>query len=414
MKFIFDLDTAIIKNEALPIIASRFGEITEIKKITNKVTQGNIPFEEGFICAVNTLRKYSVKKTSDIFNNAELFDEVVNFINENRDDCIVLSSNLNVWVGKLLKKFKCKSVTSTAVVKGDSIQKIEKIIRKEDVIKRLQDSGEKVVYIGGGNSDAEAMRLADVAIASGLVCMPVSSVLAVATFAVFHKKTFIKLLNQIKFRSSNSKTVVLSCAGIGSRLGMGGTKALIDIKGKPLIHWQIKLFNEVDDLRIVVGFQARDVIKTVLQARKDVLFVYNHEYFSTKTGMSLYLGSRYANKLVVAWDGDLLVHSDDVVRCLKVNEPYVAYSKTITDDAVYLHLNKYGQVSKFSRTEKSQYEWSGPACFERDTIQCIDGHVYQQIEVLLPLKAVKVRAFDIDTQDDYKYALKIFKTLKYK
>ena len=32
-----------------------------------------------------------------------------------------------------------------------------------------------------------------------------------------------------------SRTVIISCAGIGNRLGLGTTKALIDVAGKPLI-----------------------------------------------------------------------------------------------------------------------------------------------------------------------------------
>ena len=44
-------------------------------------------------------------------------------------------------------------------------------------------------------------------------------------------------------------SVILSCAGIGSRLGLGKTKALIDIGGKTLIHWQLALFRVVEDVR---------------------------------------------------------------------------------------------------------------------------------------------------------------------
>ena len=71
-------------------------------------------------------------------------------------------------------------------------------------------------------------------------------------------------------------SVILSCAGIGSRLGLGKTKALIDIGGKTLIHWQLDLFRDVQDIRIVVGFQANDVIEEVRKYRPDAIFVYNH------------------------------------------------------------------------------------------------------------------------------------------
>ena len=35
-----------------------------------------------------------------------------------------------------------------------------------------------------------------------------------------------------------TKSVIISCAGIGSRLGLGTTKALIKIDGKSIIQWQ--------------------------------------------------------------------------------------------------------------------------------------------------------------------------------
>ena len=73
-----------------------------------------------------------------------------------------------------------------------------------------------------------------------------------------------------------AQSVIISCAGIGSRLGLATTKALININGKSLIRWQLEQFNDVEDVRVVVGFQAQDVIDEVLAYRKDVVFVYNH------------------------------------------------------------------------------------------------------------------------------------------
>ena len=108
-------------------------------------------------------------------------------------------------------------------------------------------------------------------------------------------------------------SVVISCAGIGSRLGLNSTKALINIFGKSLIGWQLELFKDVQDVRIVVGFQASLVIEEVLKYRKDVIFVYNHNYFETKTGASFYLGAQSANEFVMEYDGDLLVDRKSVV-----------------------------------------------------------------------------------------------------
>ena len=53
-----------------------------------------------------------------------------------------------------------------------------------------------------------------------------------------------------------AQSVVISCAGIGSRLGLGTTKALLEIEGRSLIAWQLDFFRDVEDVRVVVGYQA--------------------------------------------------------------------------------------------------------------------------------------------------------------
>ena len=117
---------------------------------------------------------------------------------------------------------------------------------------------------------------------------------------------------------SSTKSVIISCAGIGSRLGLATTKALININGKTLIRWQLELLKDVEDVRIVVGFQANDVIEEVKKYRKDVIFVYNHRYFETKTGASFYLGAKDGNEYAIEYDGDLLVHPEDMKILLKL------------------------------------------------------------------------------------------------
>jgi choline kinase len=207
---------------------------------------------------------------------------------------------------------------------------------------------------------------------------------------------------------SSIKSVVISCAGVGSRLGLAKTKALITIEKRSLISWQLELFKEIEDIRIVVGFQANDVVKEVLKYRKDVVFVYNHNYFDTKTGASFYLGARHANEYVLEYDGDLLVHPDDMKLCLEVDGEFIAYSEKMSDDAVYVKINEIGDVLSFSR-DGGDYEWTGPACIKRDKIKYSSGNVFNQIEPYLPMKGIKIRAADIDTYYDYQRAVEFVK-----
>ncbi len=204
---------------------------------------------------------------------------------------------------------------------------------------------------------------------------------------------------------SSTVSVVLSCAGVGARLGLGMTKALIKIAGKPLIQWQLELFKEVEDLRIVVGYQAKHIMDEVLKTRKNVVFINNHNYFETKTGASLYLGAKDAREYVVAWDGDLLVHPDDIADCLAPGVEYVGYSDISSDDAMFVHTDKNGDVVRFSR-QNGDYEWTGPACIRKDKLAYTSENVFNQFENYLPMRGLKVRAMDIDTYDDYQRAIK--------
>lgn len=208
-----------------------------------------------------------------------------------------------------------------------------------------------------------------------------------------------------------AKSVVLSCAGIGSRLGLAKTKVLMELAGRSLLAWQLEALKNVEDLRIVVGYQATEVIKETLKYRKDVTFVYNHDYFDTKTGYSFYLGAKDAGEYVIEWDGDLLVHPDDVKTCLETPGEYIAYSEKSSDDAVFCLTLPNGDVIAFSR-ERGNYEWTGPCCIKKNKIRNHQEHVFNILEEHLPMQGIKIRAQDIDTYDDYLRAIEFVKGWK--
>ena len=210
---------------------------------------------------------------------------------------------------------------------------------------------------------------------------------------------------------SSIKSVVISCAGIGSRLGLGLTKALVKINGRSLISWQLELFKEVEDIRIVVGFQANDIIEEVLKYRQDVIFIFNHRYFETKTGASFYLGARHANEYILEWDGDLLVHPDDVKKILNTKGEFICYADITSEDAVFVKTDENGNVLQFSR-EEGDYEWTGPACIKKENLFYCTQNVYNIFEPYLPMKGIKVRAYDIDTYNDYIRVSEIIKDWK--
>lgn len=203
-----------------------------------------------------------------------------------------------------------------------------------------------------------------------------------------------------------ARTLVLNCAGIGSRLGLGKTKVLMELHGKTLLERHLENFRDVSDLRIVVGYQSADVISAVCAIRNDVVFVYNHDYFETGAGYSFWLGARFGNEMIIQWDGDLIIHRDDARKCLEQDGMFAAYSDKRTEDGVFCSLNDHGNITAFSRS-KGEYEWTGPCAMHFNMIEDTDSFIFQMLQKYAPYPGLYVRAMDIDTMSDYYEAEKL-------
>ena len=204
-----------------------------------------------------------------------------------------------------------------------------------------------------------------------------------------------------------SRTVIISCAGMGNRLGLGTTKALVEIDGKPLIIRHLEMLNNEDDIRVVVGFHAEKVIDVVKKYRNDVLFVFNHDYKTTGTGASVALAAKYANEYILSLDGDLLVHPDDMKEILECEHEFVSGNEPMTDDPWMLQTyTESGAkfVSAFSRC-MGDYEWNGITQMKSCKMQNGIGHVFHLIEPYLPVPFLEIRTREIDTFNDYERAV---------
>lgn len=197
VKFIFDLDGTVTKQETLPLISKHFNVQQKIDNLTKETIQGNIPFVESFIQRVYILGKLPINEVADLLEKVELYPEIVNFIKEHREDCVIATGNLGCWVEKLASKIGCCFYNSEGIIKDNKIDKLTKILKKENLVERFKNEGERVVFIGDGNNDVEAMRIADVSIASGLTHMPAKSVLSIANYLVYTEEALCRQLNQL-------------------------------------------------------------------------------------------------------------------------------------------------------------------------------------------------------------------------
>ena len=204
-----------------------------------------------------------------------------------------------------------------------------------------------------------------------------------------------------------SRTVIISCAGMGNRLGLGTTKALVEGEGKPLIMHHLEKLKDESDIRVVVGYQAEKVINVVRKYRKDVVFVFNHNYRETGTGASVALASQYANEYILSLDGDLIIHPDDMKKILECDHEFVSGGIPDTDEPWMLQTYKDDGkefVSAFSKNI-GNYEWNGITQMKSAKIKNGQGHVFQLIEPYLPIPFLELRTREIDTVNDYERAV---------
>lgn len=201
--------------------------------------------------------------------------------------------------------------------------------------------------------------------------------------------------------SNLDTTVVICCARMGTRLGIGTTKALLHIGGKPLIIHQLENLDSYNDVRVVVGYQADKVIETVNAYRKDVMFCFNNEYQTTSPSISRVKGAINSKKYILSVDGDVLVNPDDFRQMLEINGEYLVVSKKHSEEPDLVTVNN-GTVQCFS--ESGNFERPGIVKVESENLIRNNG----EVENIFPVPAFLIRTRDIDTQDDYDNAIKWF------
>lgn len=198
-------------------------------------------------------------------------------------------------------------------------------------------------------------------------------------------------------------SIVICCAGMGTRLGIGTTKALVNIDGIPLIIHQLKQLEAYDDIRIVVGYQAEKLIEVVNTQRKDIMFAFNYDYNRTGVAVSLSKGMIGSRKYTVYLDGDVLVNAEDFENLLNYDGECIAVSEKTSDEPICVEIDNNKVVHLNCST--NGVCWPGLAKIETKKLKTFHTHVYEMLEPLLPLEAIKVKSREIDTVDDYERAI---------
>jgi len=203
---------------------------------------------------------------------------------------------------------------------------------------------------------------------------------------------------------STIKNAVICCAGRDSLMGLNVPKCLIPIEGKPLIQWQLDQLQDIENIVVVVGYQASEVMCAVLSQRRDAVFVINHEFDSTTVLESMVRGAVYFREPFIYLDGDLLVTPSAIEAIMDAPCPSLGITRTGTNHPICVRLGEDLQakmVVAFTR-ESLEYEWTGLAKLSPEHAKMCNGeaYVYQAIEHFLPATAVTIECAEVDTQED--------------
>lgn len=205
------------------------------------------------------------------------------------------------------------------------------------------------------------------------------------------------------------KHAVLSAAGIGSRLGLGRPKCLVEIHHRSLLSYHLERLKDVENIWLVVGYQEDEVIDHAMSLRRDIIITRNPDYAKTNTLQSIFRVSRHLKERFLAIDADTVVEDKTFhafMQAATSQQYLIAISDYTTAEGVRVKV-QHDQVTEFNRANQDPYEWAGIAVLGPEMVVDKPIFVYQALTPFLPLPAFKINAFDIDTVSDLDMARQV-------
>lgn len=214
---------------------------------------------------------------------------------------------------------------------------------------------------------------------------------------------------------SSIESVVIAAAGVGRRIGRGIPKCLIEVCGKPIFEYQLELFKDIKEIRVVVGFEDEQVIRRMKSIRKDIVFVRNPQFQTTSTLQSFFLGCQGLSKKTILVDGDMIISRDSFSKFLKEcrkGKELIGVSADISEEPIYANVLN-GELIEFSKETNTGIEWANLAYLDPKKLEYNNTHLYVQIAKFLPMNFFEIERLEIDTEEDFKFAEKRIRGKKF-
>jgi phosphoserine phosphatase len=193
-KFLFDFDGTVTQVELLPLIGKQVGLFTELENLTIRTMQGEIPFDQSFLHRVDLLSAVRLSDIQEIILQAPIFEMLLDWIKFHRNNCAIVTGNLDLWIQPWLDLHNLKGFSSEGI-ELDNTYVVKKILRKETVLENYPNT--KTVMIGDGANDARIMELSSLGIASELSHKIAPILWEHADYIVKDEKILCRILTQL-------------------------------------------------------------------------------------------------------------------------------------------------------------------------------------------------------------------------
>jgi phosphoserine phosphatase len=174
--FLFDVDSTLINEEVIDLLASYAHIADEVQKITELAMNGSIDFQDALRKRVSLLEGLpasvllEVSKQITLTNGAS---ELISNLQSNGDEVAVVSGGFTEVITPLMEKLKIKHYRAnnlqiidnklTGLTEGPIIDRVAKGSFLLELKLMLQPT--QIIAIGDGANDVEMIQLADVGIA---------------------------------------------------------------------------------------------------------------------------------------------------------------------------------------------------------------------------------------------------------
>lgn len=173
--FAFDLDGTVTRGELLPRIARLAGLEAEMAELTRRTLCGEIPFEASFRKRFAMLRHLPLDAVRESLAEVEMDPHIEDFLARRREDCVIVTGNLDVWVAPLLERLGCRFFASRGTIRAGRVELVS-VLDKGRAADALLAEGRRIVAVGESVNDAPLFRKAFVGVAFAGVHRPVPEI----------------------------------------------------------------------------------------------------------------------------------------------------------------------------------------------------------------------------------------------